>query len=178
MDDWLDPAPPHTAKMCDILRKSDFNLFCAMVSEQAEANESPKGAFAELYAFVACLWHGMRDEQPLVRPLVKLFYDLENGVGELLPVERKLSLAENHQRAALLDLGRARFKALLIEAFPNLPGIGVRNVVIQWARLQYEHVHCFQAPPRLNREQAVRDSMGLSDHFAELMTEVLGEGHV
>jgi hypothetical protein len=177
MEEWLDPAPPHVAELCALVRQHRFDHFCAMVSQSAENEESPRKAFAELYAFVACLWHGMRDEQPLVRPLVRLYYDLEHGVSPdgnpLEPMVPDLDAAEHARRLALLDAGRARFKALLLTGLPLLPGVGVRNLVIRWARLQYDCVHRFQAPPRTDPQLAMRDAMGLSDHFAELMTQVL-----
>ncbi len=174
MEDWISPAPPHTAEMCAMVRKHTLNSFCAMLSQQAG---EPASVLAELYCFVACLWHGMRDEEPLVRPLVKLFYDLEFGVSEggqrLKPMVHGMTPAEHARRLALLDAGKERFKRHLLEGLPGLPGIGVRNLVIRWARFQYDEVHHFQAPYRADPQQAMRDSMGLSDHFAELMEEVI-----
>jgi len=148
-----------------------------MISEKANETAQQNEAFAEIYGFLACLWHGLRDEEPLVQPLVKLCYDLECSITpdgtELLPLVANLEPAEEAQRLTRLGAGRVRFKVLLLEGLPQLPGIGVRNLVFAWARLQYEHVHCFQAPLRLDRKQAALDAMGLSDHFAELAIEVL-----
>lgn len=170
MEGWCAKfLPSNAAKVCAAARHigyGGFELWCARVSE-ATYDMEPSDAYVELRALIASLWSGMRDEQALVRPICQLYYDLEHpipGREERLP----------QLRPDILDAGRAHFKRLLLDAFAGpLRHIGVRNLVIRWARIQYECMHGFQAPPTTDPQRAVRDAMGLTDHFRELMDEVL-----
>jgi hypothetical protein len=181
MEAWCTKfKPSNAADVCAAVRLpvyKGFENWCAYVS-QATYDMEPRQAHGELRALIASLWNGLRDEQPLVKPLCQLYYDLEHpipGRTERIPrLTREMTAEQQTETIALSDLGRAHFKRLLIEAFTGpLRHIGVRNLVIRWARIQYECMHGFQAPPTQHRERAVRDAMGLTDHFRELMDEIL-----
>jgi hypothetical protein len=167
-------CPDNWAEVCLGAEQGHFALWCARMSE-ATIDLPPRLVYAELRALIAGVWRGLRDNEPAVRPLCQLYWDLEHPTAEpLLPMEPELSTQESQRRLAALDAGRIAFKRLLLAAFTGpLQPIGVRNLVIRWARIQYECIHQFQAPPTADPARAVRDAMGLSDHFAELMDEVL-----
>jgi hypothetical protein len=131
---------------------------------------------------MAALWSGLRADDghagAQVRVLAQLWWDLEHPLPERAerfePMEPGLSSEESARRLDLLDRGKAHFRRLLITAFTGpLQHIGVRNLVMRWARIQYECVHGFQAPPTSDPHRAMRDAMGETDQFLEMMVEIL-----
>jgi len=170
-------CPGNAGVVCAQAVREPFDIWCARISEQTIDMPSWP-AYLQLRGVVAALYHGLRDTQPLVRPLCQLFWDLEypiaDRVDRLLPMEPGLTVFESQERLAVLDTERARFRQLLLTAFTGpIKAIGVRNLVIRWARIQYDCIHGFQAPATPDPARAVRDAMGLTDHFAELMDEIL-----
>lgn len=180
MEEWLVQYKPQNAdEICAGARAcGNFALWCAHITGMADEIADPLERYHELRALMCSLWDGLRDTEPMVRPLCKLFWDLENPVPgrlERLPhITHDMNTAETFAALAVLDTGRKHFKQHVQDAFAaTLKPIGVRNLVFRWARIQYENMHGFQAPPRYSEAQSVADSFGDSDHFAELMDEVL-----
>jgi len=163
--------------VCDASEAMPFDWWCAIVSQKTSDGD-PKQMYGELRGIIMALWKGLRDKNPIVRPLCKLYWDLEHPIPgrttRLEPMVRGLTRQEEARRLAILDNGRAHFKRHLITAFTDpLTPVGVRNLVIRWARIQYDCWHQFQAPGRLTEAEAAKDAAGESDHFAEMMTQIL-----
>ena len=183
MEGWFTRyCPTNAAEICTGANAAVFELWCARISE-ATIDMSPRQAYGELRALMAALWSGLRTDDghtgAQVRVLAQLWWDLEHPLPErgeerFEPMEPELSTEESMRRLELLDRGKAHFKRLLIAAFTGpLQHIGVRNLVMRWARIQYECVHGFQAPPTTDPQRAVRDAMGETDHYAEMMRDIL-----
>lgn len=110
--------------------------------------------------------------------IARTMYDLDDGLAPpdgFEPIVPDLTQEETQRRLTLLDAGRAKFARVLRLAFAHITLFADRNLLIAWASKVYYHVHCFQAPPRFDAAQATRDAMGQSDHFRELLDEVLAQ---
>lgn len=186
MEEWLAHyRPDNAAAVCRAaLLASEhgaFAVWCALVCERMDSVQmEPLMMYCELRALIAALWSETRDAIPAVRPLCALFWALERPLGDELGadgfarMEPNLDAAEHERRIALLDRGKAVFLRHMRSAFETtLRDVGVRNLCLKWARLEYECVHGFQAPARTTPQQAMRDAMGQSDHFAEHMMALL-----
>ncbi len=154
-----------------------LSIYFSSISETYE-NDVSIDAYRTLRMVITSLSKATPDE-PRSQAVCKYYYELQFGIcttlniEEFEPIERNLTREEHNRRLALLDKGRLLFKQTMITAFAELPFFCDRNMLIRWGRIVYDHIHCFQAPPRLSQHQAAEDAAGLSDHFAELMQEVI-----
>ncbi len=181
MEQWLadhrDPAGE--AAVAQFISDGDaslkLTLIIAALSESAgNTYEEPgkqRDAYAMFIAYVRDLYHGAPGARTTA--IAQIMYTLEEG--DLLPMEPDLDHEEEQRRLMALDAGRALFKQRLLQAFGDMHKYADRNFVIGWARIVYNHVHGFQAPPTQDPARAVRDAMGQTDHFMELMQEVIDE---
>lgn len=170
------------------MRKPDpdgLGMFTRFICGICEKEEELQGirAFALIYQEVGKAYAALKaDHQQLdaewarIGVIARAMYDLESGIG--LPLQHlvpELSQEETQRRLALLDQGRARFGQILKEAFTKTLLYADRNLLIAWASKVYYHVHGFQAPPRFDAALATRDAMGQTDHFRELLDDVLAQ---
>lgn len=163
-----------------------FTRFVCGISEREEQLEGIE-AYGLIYQEVAKAYQaleadheGLAAEWDRITHIARTMWDLDDGlevlVGEPIePIEHGLEEGEDLRRLAVLDRGRAIFGATLIKAFTQLTLFSDRNLLISWAAKLYYHVHGFQAPHRMNPQQALQDSLGKSDHFAELLEEVIAK---
>lgn len=116
-----------------------------------------------------------------VERIAVIFHYLEYGIltelgHKLEPMDRKDSQEVGQAKLAKLDKGKALFKKKLIDEFTtNIKDTADRNLILRWAGKLYRKVHGFQAPPRLSAEQAMRDAMGSSDHYLEMVIEIMNK---
>ena len=177
MEEWL-PRPPESTinYVASVVRDIGITHALATYSEKCETME-PRKAYRILLEAIGSMYYSNPD--PRILNIARAFYDLEMGVPlqlgvpRLIPMERGLPPKEHETRLALLDKGRVIFKQVLLDAFVRSVTFADRNVIIRFARLVYECIHGYQAPYRLDPRQATLDAMGKSDHFAELMDEVI-----
>lgn len=176
MEEWLsetrDPNGEAMAAQFTDNGTNDMKLtvFIGTMSEHAASLEG-RTAYATLFVTIRHLYYGAPGARTAA--MARCMYTLEQG--ETLPLEPGLPREDEAHRLAALDARRAEFKQQLIDAFATMTKYADRNYVIGWARLMYSHVHGFQAPPRTDRALAIRDAMGQTDHFVELMEEVIAE---
>jgi len=124
---------------------------------------------------------GLDAEWERIQHIVRAMYDMEDGLAQkmgvysITPITPDMSPADHERCLWVLDNARLRFKRVFLDAFQVLPTIADRNLLMTWGRNVYYKVHGFQAPARTDPAQAMRDAAGGSDHFEELMQEVLAE---
>ena len=112
-----------------------------------------------------------------IQELVKLMWCVSDGIANEFGDIEALTphQPQEKQQEILVQLDKARniFKNKIEDSWKTMTHIIDRNIIIHWSRMHYYHVHCFQAPNRLDPLQASRDAMGLSDHFQEMIDEII-----
>lgn len=116
-----------------------------------------------------------------VENILNAFYQLEEGI--LLQLGFRLELlnpkdSEEVQNEKLRknDLAREEFKnTILVNFKEQIKEIIDRNLVIYYAEKVYWNIHCFQAPPRYDPELALKDAQRKTDHYKEMIKEILYE---
>jgi len=111
------------------------------------------------------------------------FYFLEKGVCDKLGFEIDPITSEDqgkdsnfiNRKLAQSDAGRKMFKEYLIWLFKTEIKSSIdRTLILRFANKAYYNIHCFQGPLRFDPKKAAEDAAGLSDHFSELVNEVIG----
>jgi hypothetical protein len=116
-----------------------------------------------------------------VENILKACYFIEEGILiklnlRLEPMYPKDSLEVAQAKLRKNDFVRREFKEYIFTTFRDtISEIIDRNLVIYYAEKIYWNIHCFQAPPRLDSKLALQDSMGTSDHYQEMIREILLE---
>jgi hypothetical protein len=182
---WCDAFRTQMREAVDPSKLGYFTRFICGICEKEEMLQGIR-AYAHIYQEVCKAYgalkedhtDGLEAEWERISRIARTMYALDEGLCEDAPLEPiipELSQEETQRRLALLDAGRAKFGKTMVQAFQHIPLFADRNLLISWAAKCYYHVHGFQAPPRFDAAQATRDAMGQSDHFAELLKDVLAQ---
>ena len=116
-----------------------------------------------------------------IENILNTFYQLEEGIFlklgfRLEPLKRKDSEDVQKEKLCKNDLARKEFKNVILKDFSEkITEIIDRNLVIYYAEKLYWNVHCFQAPPRFDPELALKDAQRMTDHYKEMIREILSE---
>ena len=160
--------------ICGIMERVD------KIEDDDERNTLMYGEIAGLYKSIEKQKDdtSLKDYWERVKVITQVMWEIDIGISlemktEIKPLERNISKEEHDKRLAILDKALCLFKGYIENAFKKTDHICDKNIIIYWGRHFYYKVYGFQAPARSDPALALKDSMGLTDHYIEMIEDIV-----
>jgi hypothetical protein len=158
-------------------------LLTNVIKESVQQNED---VFPERGRYIF-LWHHLyaigvtanaafresSGESKKVTQLQRSMDRLDDECGTDICLSPSMSDHELDEKLALVDADKVKFAAILKEELGKNAG-AFRTFLIEYARLVYQF-NGYQAEARTDVAMAMLDSMGVSDHFQELLDTLMAD---